>query len=110
MRLPNGDRAVVDDAKLVNYCLSPTHARGRHKAKLFAAKLGFTRHHSIMLRTALLAAARNADAVEIRRNAHGQMYEIRFECAGPIGKATLLSVWISLDSDEIPRLVTCYPL
>ena len=33
MKLPNGDRAVVELAKLTDYCLDPGHPRGRHKAR-----------------------------------------------------------------------------
>ena len=40
MKLPNGDRAVIDIAKLRDYCLSPDHLRGRHKARVFAAAQG----------------------------------------------------------------------
>ncbi len=42
MKLPNSDRAVVDIAKLRDYCLNPAHPRGRHKARVFAAALGLT--------------------------------------------------------------------
>ena len=35
MKLPSGARAVVDVAKLCDYCLSPDHPRGRHKARGF---------------------------------------------------------------------------
>jgi hypothetical protein len=42
MRLPNGDQAIVEIVKLRDYCLSPTHPRGRHKARVFAAVLGLT--------------------------------------------------------------------
>lgn len=38
MKLPNADRAVVGLAKLRDYCLSPTHPRGRHKARVFAVR------------------------------------------------------------------------
>jgi hypothetical protein len=37
MKLPNGEHAVVDSAKLREYCLNPHHARGRHKARVFAS-------------------------------------------------------------------------
>jgi hypothetical protein len=40
MKLPNGDQAVVDIAKLRDYCLNKDHLRGRHKARVFAAVLG----------------------------------------------------------------------
>jgi len=41
VRLPNGDRAVVDDAKVRDYLLSPTHPVGRFKSVFFMA-LGFS--------------------------------------------------------------------
>jgi hypothetical protein len=112
MKLPNGDQAIVEDKKLIDYCLSSSHHRGRHKARLFIVKLGFDRHHAILLRTALLNAARNGEAVATKRNAFGQLYELEFQCSGPIGSASLLSVWVILDADskKIPRLVTCYPV
>ncbi len=37
MKLPNGGRAVVEIAKLRDYCLNPAHPRGRHNARVFAA-------------------------------------------------------------------------
>jgi len=42
MKLPNPERAVVDLEKLRNYCLSLSHPRGRHKARVFEAVLGLT--------------------------------------------------------------------
>jgi hypothetical protein len=39
MRLPNGDRAIVDVRKIEHYCLSPLHPRGRHKARVFREAL-----------------------------------------------------------------------
>lgn len=40
MKLPNADRAIVDVAKLRDYCLNPNHEEGKHKARVFAASLG----------------------------------------------------------------------
>ena len=110
MKLPNGDKAVVDDAKLRDYCLSTSHPRGRHKARLFSSLLGITIAEIDVLRAALLAAARDAEVAATRRNAFGQIYELRFEMTGPSGSATIVSAWMVEDADQIPRLVTCYPL
>ena len=41
--LPNGDRAIVDIAKLTDYCLNPQHEDGKHKARVFASALGLGR-------------------------------------------------------------------
>ena len=42
MKLPAGGNAVVDVAKIRDYCLNPAHPRGRHKARVFASTLGLT--------------------------------------------------------------------
>lgn len=40
MKLPSGDQAVIDDDKLIGYCLNPEHPEGRHKARVFQSVLG----------------------------------------------------------------------
>ena len=57
MGLPNADRAVVEDAKVRDYLLSPTHPVGRFKSVFFAA-LGFSANQWPVLRDALLELAR----------------------------------------------------
>ncbi len=34
-RLPHGDQAILDMRKIEDYCLNPSHPRGRHKARVF---------------------------------------------------------------------------
>jgi hypothetical protein len=41
VRLPNADRAVVEEAKVRDYLLSPTQPVGRFKSVFFVA-LGFS--------------------------------------------------------------------
>ena len=53
--LPNADRAVLDLRKIEDYCLSPAHPRGRHKARVFRDALGIGRSEAEWLRQALLA-------------------------------------------------------
>jgi hypothetical protein len=110
MKLPNGINAIVPEAKLRDYCLSPTHPRGRNKARLFSAALGMTPDDSDSLRSQLLNAVRGGEAVPTKRNNFGQVYEIRFQAIGPSARAELLSVWILRDDDGFPYLVTCYPV
>lgn len=40
VKIPNAARAIVDIEKLRDYCLNPEHPRGRHKARVFARRLG----------------------------------------------------------------------
>lgn len=41
MKLPNAEDAVVPEAKIAHYLLSPTHRDGRHKAAFFL-RFGFS--------------------------------------------------------------------
>ena len=63
MKLPNGKKAVVEIAKLRDYCLSAAHPEGRHKARVFRAVLGMGPADSRRLQGWVLAAAGDQDAV-----------------------------------------------
>ena len=110
MVIPNAHRAVVDMAKLLDYCLSSTHPRGRHKARVFAATLGLTAEHASHLREALLDAARERDAVPTERDDYGQRYMVDFMMRGPSGRARIRSTWIVRCGEDFPRLTSCYVL
>jgi hypothetical protein len=110
MKLPGGERAVVDIAKLQDYCLNPDHPRGRHKARVFEAALGLTKAAALVLRTALLEAARTGDASAAESDTYGQRYVLDFIMQGPSGEATVRSSWIVRTGEDFPRLTSCYVL
>ena len=68
---------MVEIAKLRDYCLNAYHPRGRHKARVFAARLGLTDTDAEHLRNALLRAAEGVDAVLGDSDAYGQRYVLR---------------------------------
>lgn len=108
MKLPNGDRAIIDRRKITDYCLSLDHDDGSHKARLFQALIGLNQNNSPLLFDALRTAAAGDDAVVGRMDEHGRRYIIDFELEGPRGTAMIRSVWIVRAGEEAPRLVTCY--
>jgi hypothetical protein len=108
--LPNPDRAVVDLAKLRDYCLNSSHPRGRHKARVFAASLGITARNAEFLRNALRQAAVDVGAIPGDRDAFGLRYVLDFELHGPSGKAVVRSTWIVRSNENFPRLTSCYVL
>jgi hypothetical protein len=61
--LPRAEHALVDLGKLRDYCLSPIHPRGRHKARVFRAALGLNPSDAAWLRTAILAAVATAPGI-----------------------------------------------
>lgn len=108
MRLPNGERAIVDVRKLRDYCLNPDSPRGRHKARVFAAALGLAAEDAPKLQAKLREIARTGDAMRGEVDLYGQRYTIDFEMVTEVGKAIIRSGWIVLRGKTAPRLTTCY--
>ena len=63
MTVPQAGRAVVDLAKLRDYCLNPFHEDGKHKARVFAVALGLGRADAEWLRERLLESVVSQPAV-----------------------------------------------
>lgn len=110
VKLPNAHRAVVDVAKLRDYCLNPAHPRGRHKARVFAAALGMTAAEAYALRGALVTAAQTEQAVAGESDRYGIRYVLDFVMTGPAGRASVRSSWIIRTGEDFPRLTSCYIL
>jgi hypothetical protein len=110
MRLPNAERAEVDPRKLTEYCLSPTHPVGKHKAAVFRAALGLTAADAEALSGWLLRAAGSEEAVAERTDEFGARFRIDFEAVTATGRATIRSAWIVRTGEDFPRLTTCYVL
>lgn len=108
MKMPGGEAAIVDLAKLTGYCLNPEHPRGKHKARVFAAALGFTAENADQLRAALLAGAGTADAHPAASDQFGTRYMLEFEIIGPRGAGIVRSTWIVRRGEIIPRLTSCF--
>jgi hypothetical protein len=100
---------VVDLKKLRDYCLSASHPRGRHKARVFRSRLGLTAADAELLRQALLDAAQ-LHQPDLRRTEHdyyGQRYVLDFEMSTPAGSAIVRSTWIVRSGEDVLRFVTC---
>jgi hypothetical protein len=108
MRLPNDDRAIIDERKIREYCLNPEHDEGKHKAQLFRELLGFSQEDAARLTSLLRQAASQRDAVLGFADRYGQRFVIDFEAVGPAGTVQLRSAWIVRVGERVPRLVTCY--
>jgi hypothetical protein len=110
VKLPNGKNAVVEIAKLRDYCLSAAHPEGRHNARVFRATLGIGPAESRTLRERLLAAALDQDGVEGEVDAFGQRYVIDFVVEHEGRLALVRAAWIILLNEDFPRLTSCYVL
>jgi len=108
MKLPNGRQAIIDERKLVDYCLSADHDEGKHKAVLFQELLGLGPEDFPQLASALRHAAVECEAVPGTADGYGQRYVVDFEMSGPRGGITVRSAWIVRTNESLPRLATCY--
>ena len=109
MKLPNGDRAIVDIRKLLDYCLNSQHPRGRNKARVFASA-GIRETDAEELRAAILAAALDAEAELGVVNVYGQRYVVDFDFFRQGRSVRIRSTWIVRAEDKLPRLTSCYVL
>lgn len=110
MKLPNSDRAIIDDQKLTGYCLNPNHADGQHKANVFQSALGISLDDVEELKAALREAVWICDATLGKSNQYGRRYVIDFSMTRLEKRAVIRSVWIVRYDEDFPRLVTCYVL
>lgn len=110
MRLPGGAAAILDVRKLEDYCLSPTHLRGRYKARVFREALGLGPADAAWLRRALLDGARDAGAVQIAADAFGTRWRVDVKLARQDRSAVVRSIWIVRTGEDVPRFVTCWVL
>jgi hypothetical protein len=109
MKLPQCDRAIVSAEKLRHYLLSSRHPVGAHKAAFFAT-LGFRRSDWRELRRALTLIASLHDVSSSAATLYGHKHAVRGILHGRNGRsAMVVTVWIVVRGDDLPRFVTAYP-
>ncbi len=109
-RLPRGDEAILDIRKIEDYCLSPSHPRGRHKARVFREALGIQRSDGPWLRDILLEAARSGEASPIATDPWGTHWRLDATIGRQGKSAVVRTIWIMRTGESEPRFVTCWVL
>jgi hypothetical protein len=109
VKLPNADRAIVDERKVRDYLLSGSHPIGRFKAA-FLARAGFEAGNWADLVAQLRQLAVRGDAIEGEASKYGEKYMISGILKGPRGPGLeVTTVWLIPAGGGGPRLVTVYP-
>src|SRR6266513_5078720 len=101
MKLPNGENAVVDIAKLRDYCLNPDHPEGKHKARAFQRKVGIRMIHADRLRQVILEAILTHDAKEQAATSYGRRFIVDFEVSTIGGQEILLTEGVLLSTAQV---------
>ena len=112
MKLPNAENAVVDIAKIRDYCLNPDHPEGKHKARVFLNKLGVTKNDADHLRQLILEGILVADAIEESSIVYGRRFVADLSISSAQGAvlctAVVRTAWIIRNEEDFPRLTTCF--
>jgi hypothetical protein len=104
----NASAAVIEPAKLTLYCLNPDNERGRDKARVFKAALGFELSNYLDLVVAIRQAILVCEALFLVRTKHGELWQVDMPVAGPTGTAIVRTGWIYEAGSDVPRLTTAY--
>ena len=110
MKLPNYQRAIIDDRKLLAYSLNPQHSDGKHKAKVFESVLGITAENYAVLKTAILNAIETKNAIFVKNNPVGDLYKLDFPMTHNDKTVIIRTGWIIWAGEDFARLTTCYVL
>jgi hypothetical protein len=108
MRLPRADEAIFDPSKLSDYCLSPTHPRGRHKARVFHQVLGVGQGDADWLRLSILDGIRDQDATLIAVDDYGTTWRVDVPVARQGRSAVVRTLRIVRRGEMTPRFITCW--
>jgi hypothetical protein len=109
-KVPNAERAILDIRKIADYCLSPEHPRGRHKARVFRDALELKQDDAEWLRTALLDGLRHGEATELSSDDLGRRWRVDVPVTRHGKRAVVRTVWIVRSGEQAPRFVTCWVL
>lgn len=110
MKLPDADRAIVVESKVVRYLLSADHPDGRSKATFFA-DFGFCARQWSAFARALLDHGSSGDVTAVVRSGYGTRYNVDGHIKTPDGRnPRIRTVWITDSEHDAPRLITAHPL
>jgi hypothetical protein len=110
-KLPNHEKCVVSEAKITKYLLNLESEHGKSKARFFLA-FGFTIEAWQVLADALKRHAAEHEISNIlMREEFGANYVVEGVLITPDGRNPEIRVIWAIDKgDDIPRLVSAYPL
>ena len=108
MKLPNAERAIVEERKITEYLLSFANPRARSKARFFTG-FGFCIEEWEGFAEALLSHCRQNEVSEVKATPYGVNYVIVAPLETPDNRKPIVkSVWEVKPGVTYPRLVTAY--
>jgi hypothetical protein len=82
MKLPNAEKAVIDEAKLESYSLSGEHGRGCDKARVFRVTMNLGPGDGPALASLLRERIKDDDVDEVENGEYGVVYVLHHPIVG----------------------------
>lgn len=109
-KLPHCDKATIKEAKINKYLLCLEHSDGKSKAKFFFG-WGFCLEKWQIFEQSLRQHPVEHEVVKIETSDFGKKYIVECGLSTPNGYSPCIrSIWMIEDGEDIPRLVTAYPI
>jgi hypothetical protein len=108
--LPHCENAIIDLAKLRDYCLNTDHPRGRHKARVFREALGLSIDNAEWLRQNLLEGIQIHPAEQQDTDGFGSRWRVDLPLTRQGKSVVVRTGWIIKTGEQFPRLITCWVL
>ena len=107
-RLPNAERAIVEERRIFEYLLDLKHADGGPKVRFFLAR-GFTVDAWDVLQASLIIQGQTNAVTRSTDTELGTRYTVECNCPTPDERNPCIrTVWQM--EDDAPRLLTAIPL
>ena len=81
---------------------------GKFKARVFKTVLGLTEVDAEKLKGIILGELGNSEAILTKTDLYGSRYTVDLKISNLGGHSVLRTAWIVSESDNIPRLITCF--
>ena len=102
-------KVSIDHRKLTAYVLDLDNPIGRHKALVFARRLGFTKDNYTPLVRQIESLVLDAEASLQRSDQYGQHYRVDLEITGVSQQRGVVRTgWIVAPGHDTAQLITCY--
>lgn len=102
---------TIDPAKFTTYALNLNHPKGKHKARVFAAGLGYTAENYQPLLHQIEIQALEAEAQAKHVDQYGQHLQVDLTITGATDQEAIVRTgWLVAPKSEVASLTTLYVL
>lgn len=104
-------RLTISPTKFTMYALNENPPKGKHKARVFRATLGYTESNYATLLSQIEAQALDAEATIYKEDQHGRHLQVDLPVIGIMGQAEMVRTgWLVGPNSDTALLSTLYVL